>query len=135
MYLRDHPKPAKHVSFDYSSTSPSLAISCCDGIIYVYSLVDDRPELVKKIDGLIRALETEDESSSKVMWHPDGRAFATATATRGTECLSSDRHTSAEVDSQIYKSCQRETGSDRGLSKMATPAISVPYLGRQTARS
>lgn len=83
MYLREHPKPAKHISFDYSSTSPSLTVSCSDGIVYVYSLADEQPELVKKVDGLIRALETEDKSSSKVIWHPDGRAFAAPTATRG----------------------------------------------------
>lgn len=82
-YLRDHPKPAKHVSFDYSTSSPSLTVSGSDGMIYVYSLAEEQPELVKKIDGLIRSLETEDESSSRVVWHPDGRAFATATGTRG----------------------------------------------------
>ena len=83
LYLRDHPKPAKHVSFDYSSTSTCLAVSCADGLVYLYSLLNEKPELIKKIDGLIRVLETEDESSSKVMWHPDGKAFAAPTSTRG----------------------------------------------------
>ena len=48
-YLRDHPKPAKHVSFDYNTSSPSLTVSCSDGMIYVYSFAEQQPELVKKI--------------------------------------------------------------------------------------
>lgn len=28
-------------------------------------------------------METDAEASSKVLWHPDGRAFAAATPTRG----------------------------------------------------
>jgi len=41
------------------------------------------PELIKRVDGLIKSLETDSESSSKVVWHPDGRAFVAPTATRG----------------------------------------------------
>jgi chromosome transmission fidelity protein 4 len=40
--------------------------------------------LVKKVDGLIRSLETESEASSRAIWHPDGTALAVPTATRGT---------------------------------------------------
>jgi len=81
LYLRDQPKPVKHVSFDCSGTH--LAVSCTDGILYMYSLSSEEPQLVKKVDGLIRTLEAEDQGSSKIAWHPDGRAFAAATATRG----------------------------------------------------
>ncbi|KAE9372139.1 chromosome segregation protein-like protein [Stipitochalara longipes BDJ] len=86
MSLREQPKPVKHLSFDPSSKY--IALSCTDGLIYVYSLVNDEPELVRKIDGLIRTLETEDEVSSKVVWHPDGRAFAAPTATRDIQVMS-----------------------------------------------
>ncbi|MCJ1422980.1 hypothetical protein MMC29_000861 [Sticta canariensis] len=86
IYLRDHPKPAKHISFHPSGSY--LAISCTDGIIYVYSLTTEEPELVRKVDGVIRSLETEAEPSSQVIWHPDGRAFAAPTATRDIQVIS-----------------------------------------------
>jgi chromosome transmission fidelity protein 4 len=86
MFLREQPKPVKHLSFDPSGKH--IALSCTDGLVYVYSLINDEPELVRKIDGLIRTLETEDEISSKVVWHPDGRAFAAPTATRDIQVMS-----------------------------------------------
>lgn len=81
IHLREQPRPVKHVSFDVSGSL--LAASCSDGQIYIYSLSSEEPSLVKKVDGLIRSLETDAEASSKVLWHPDGRAFAAATPTRG----------------------------------------------------
>ena len=86
MSLREQPKPVKHLSFDPSGKH--IALSCTDGLVYVYSLINNEPELVRKIDGLIRTLETEDEISSKVVWHPDGRAFAAPTATRDIQVMS-----------------------------------------------
>ncbi len=86
MSLREQPKPVKHLSFDPSGEH--IALSCTDGLVYVYSLISDEPELVQKIDGLIRIVETEDEVSSKVVWHPDGRAFAAPTATRDIQVMS-----------------------------------------------
>lgn len=86
MYLREQLKPAKHLSFDPSGKY--LALSCTDGLVYVYSLIDEEPELVRKVDGLIRRVETEDEISSQVAWHPDGRAFAAPTATRDIQVMS-----------------------------------------------
>jgi chromosome transmission fidelity protein 4 len=86
MSLREQPKPIKHLSFDPSGKY--IALSCTDGLVYVYSLINDEPELVRKIDGLIKTLETEDEISSKVVWHPDGRAFAAPTATRDIQVMS-----------------------------------------------
>ncbi|CZS99781.1 hypothetical protein WAI453_003557 [Rhynchosporium graminicola] len=86
MALREQPKPIKHLSFDPSGKY--IALSCTDGIVYVYSLIDDTPDLVRKIDGLIRLAETEDEVCTKVVWHPDGRAFATPTATRDIQVMS-----------------------------------------------
>lgn len=81
LYLREQTKPAKHVSFDPSGAY--IAVSASDGIMYVYSLSTEQPELVKKIDGVIRALETDSETSSRAVWHPDGRALGAPTATRG----------------------------------------------------
>ncbi|TEY48918.1 hypothetical protein BOTCAL_0289g00170 [Botryotinia calthae] len=86
MYLRDQQKPVKHLSFDPSNKI--ITLSCTDGMIYVYSLLNEDPELVRTIDGIIRAAETDDEISSKVAWHPDGRAFAAPTATRDIQVIS-----------------------------------------------
>lgn len=79
-YLREQTKGSKHVSFDPSGRF--VAVSCTDGVLYIYSIVSDEPELVRKIDGAIRRLEPENEATSRVAWHPDGTAFATAQATR-----------------------------------------------------
>jgi len=86
LYLRDQPKPVKHLSFDPSGQY--IALSCTDGLIYVYSLEGDEPELIRKVDGLIRSLDTESEVSSRVAWHPDGRAFAAPTVTRDIQVMS-----------------------------------------------
>lgn len=84
--LREHNKPTKHVS--YHPKGDMLALSCSDGTIYVYSLTADQPELIRKVDGVIGALDTDAEASSKVVWHPDGRAFAVATPTRDIRVVS-----------------------------------------------
>lgn len=87
LYLRELPKPAKHLSFDPSGSY--LAVSCTDGVVYIYSLSTEEPELVRKVDGIIRNLEIESESSSRAIWHPDGRAFAAPMATRDIQVVSS----------------------------------------------
>ena len=86
LYLRDQPKPIKHVTFDRSGSY--IAASCTDGIIYVYSFSTEEPEIFRKIDGVIRPLETDNEGTSRAVWHPDGRAFAAATATRDVQIVS-----------------------------------------------
>ncbi|KAI9816363.1 MAG: hypothetical protein M1832_005120 [Thelocarpon impressellum] len=86
LYLREQPKPVKHLSWHPSGSY--LAVSCSDGIVYVYRLGKDEPELVKKVDGLIRNLETDADASSRAVWHPDGRAFAAPTATRDIQVMS-----------------------------------------------
>lgn len=86
MYLREQSRPVKHVSFDRSGSF--IAVSCTDGLVYVYSLSSEQPQLVKRIDGLIKTLETDAEASAKVAWHPDGRAIAAATATRDVQVMS-----------------------------------------------
>ncbi|KAL8646229.1 MAG: hypothetical protein Q9210_006255 [Variospora velana] len=50
----------------------------------------EEPMLTKKCDGLIRRLESDDERSSKAIWHPDGRAFAIPTVTRDVQVVSQD---------------------------------------------
>jgi chromosome transmission fidelity protein 4 len=86
IYLRDQPRAVKHVTFDKSGTH--LSVSCTDGIIYVYSLSSEEPKLIKKVDGLIKSLETDAEASSKVVWHPDGRAFAAPTGLKEMQVMS-----------------------------------------------
>ncbi|TKA75409.1 hypothetical protein B0A55_05787 [Friedmanniomyces simplex] len=85
MHLRDQSRPVKHVSFDVSGSM--IAVSCTDGIVYIYSLSSEQPQLVKRVDGLIKTLETDAEASAKVAWHPDGRAFAAPTPTRDFQCV------------------------------------------------
>lgn len=84
--LRDQPRAVKHVSFN--KTGDRLAVSCTDGNIYMYALEADQPEMIKKVDGMIKSLEADTESSSEVLWHPDGRAFATPTALRKVQVMS-----------------------------------------------
>lgn len=86
LYLREQEKPVKHLAFDPSGKY--IALSCADGVVYIYSLDNEAPELIRKIDGLIRTLETDSEISSKVVWHPDGQAFAAPTATRDIQVMS-----------------------------------------------
>ena len=88
LYIRDLPKPPKHLSFHPSGSY--LAVSCSDGIVYVYSISTEEPILTKRFDGLIRRLEAEDERSSRAIWHPDGRAFAIPTPTRDVQVISKD---------------------------------------------
>ena len=84
-YLREHPRPAKHVSFDVSNTT--IAVSCTDGLIYMYSISSEQPQLLKRIDGQIKMLESDAEASSRAIWHPDGRAFAVPTAARDIQVV------------------------------------------------
>lgn len=80
LFLREQSSSNKHVSWHPSGSH--IAVSCTDGVIYVYSLTSEEPELIKKVDGVIRRTEAEDEASTKAVWCPDGRAFAAPTATR-----------------------------------------------------
>jgi chromosome transmission fidelity protein 4 len=85
-HLREHNRPCKHLAFDPKGSS--IALSCTDGVIYVYSLTAEQPELIRKIDGVIDRLENEAETSAKVAWHPDGRAFAAPTPIRDVQVVS-----------------------------------------------
>jgi chromosome transmission fidelity protein 4 len=86
LYLRDQSRPVKHVTFDRSGTV--LAASCSNGVVYFYSLSSEQPQLLKKLDGLVQALETDVEITSRIVWHPDGRAFGGATNTRDFQVVS-----------------------------------------------
>lgn len=79
-YLREQTTASKHVTFD--PTGRYVAVSAIDGLLYVYSLSEEEPELVRKLDGVIRRLEPGAEPTSGVVWHPDGTAFAVAESTR-----------------------------------------------------
>ncbi|KAK4455645.1 WD40-repeat-containing domain protein [Podospora aff. communis PSN243] len=84
--LSEHQKPTKHLSFDPKGNL--LALSCTDGVVYVYSLTAEHPELIRKVDGVIGRYETDAEASTLVAWHPDGRAFAAATPTKDIQVVS-----------------------------------------------
>ena len=85
-HLNEHNKPTKHLAFDPKGATISL--SCIDGIVYVYSLTSEQPELIRRVDGIIGTLDSESENSSQVIWHPDGRAFAVPTPTRDIQVVS-----------------------------------------------
>lgn len=86
--LRDQNCASKHVSFD--TTGNRLAVSCTDGNIYIYAMDSEEPELIRKVDGMIKRLDSEAEATSKVLWHPDGRAFATPTGLREIQVMSTN---------------------------------------------
>ncbi|KAF2717943.1 WD40 repeat-like protein [Polychaeton citri CBS 116435] len=85
MYLREQTRAAKHVAFDTGGSL--LAVSCTDGVVYIYSLSSAQPQLVKRVDGFIKTLDGDAEASAKVAWHPDGRAFAVPTPTRDFQVI------------------------------------------------
>lgn len=80
-YIRDLSKPVKHLTFDFNGAY--LMASGTDGTVYVYDMMSEEPELLRKIENLTPRLESDVQPSSAVVWHPDGRAFAAPTATRG----------------------------------------------------
>ncbi|KAK3304356.1 WD40-repeat-containing domain protein [Chaetomium strumarium] len=84
--LKEHGKPTKHLSFEPKGSL--LTLSCTDGVIYVYSMTAEHPELIRKVDGVIGRMETEADASCAVAWHPDGRAFAVPTPTRDIQVVS-----------------------------------------------
>ena len=86
-YIQDLYKPAKHVTYD--PTGSYLTISCSDGVVYVYRLSTEEPQIVRKIEGIAKALEPDAEATSRAVWHPDGRAFAVATLLREIQVISS----------------------------------------------
>ncbi|KAL8685618.1 MAG: hypothetical protein Q9224_005747, partial [Gallowayella concinna] len=88
LFIRDLPKPPKHLSFHPSGSY--LAVSCTNGVVYLYSITTEDPTLSTKFEGLVRRLEGDDEKSSRASWHPDGRAFAVPTATRDVQVVSRD---------------------------------------------
>lgn len=85
-HLREHSKPARHVTLDPQGRM--AALSCTDGIIYIYSLTAEEPQLIRKVDGIIGAVDSETEISTRVVWHPDGRAFAVPTPTKDIQVIS-----------------------------------------------
>ena len=85
-YLREHNKAVKHVSLDPAGRLATL--SGTDGVVYVYSLTAEEPELIRKIDGVIGAVDGESEVLTRAVWHPDGRAFALCTPMKDIQIIS-----------------------------------------------
>lgn len=85
-HLREHNRAVRNVSFDPHGRL--IALSGTDGIIYVYSLTSEEPELIRKVDGIIGSIDAESEVSTLVSWHPDGRAFAVPTPTKDVQIIS-----------------------------------------------
>jgi chromosome transmission fidelity protein 4 len=81
MILRGHSKSVKHISFHPNGNL--VTTSSSDGYIYVFSITSEEASLLKKIDGIIPAVDVESETASKVAWHPDGTVFAAPTSLKG----------------------------------------------------
>ena len=84
--LKEHNKVTKHLSFDPRGSL--LTLSCTDGNVYVYSLTAKEPEMIRVVNELIPALDADSDASCRVVWHPDGRAFAAPTPTRDIQVIS-----------------------------------------------
>ncbi|KAF0644959.1 hypothetical protein FPSE5266_09835 [Fusarium pseudograminearum] len=85
-HLREHARAVRNVSFDPQGRL--VALSGTDGIVYVYSLTAEEPELIRKVEGVIGVVDAESEKSTRVAWHPDGRAFAVPTPMRDIQIIS-----------------------------------------------
>ncbi|KAH7146471.1 WD40-repeat-containing domain protein [Dactylonectria macrodidyma] len=85
-HLREHGRAVRNVSFD--PKGHLVALSGVDGIIYLYSLTAEEPELIRKVDGVIGAVDSDSQVSTCVAWHPDGRAFAVPTPTKDIQVIS-----------------------------------------------
>ncbi|EME85634.1 uncharacterized protein MYCFIDRAFT_52898 [Pseudocercospora fijiensis CIRAD86] len=86
IFLGEHLRSVKQVAFDRSGTT--LAASCTDGIIYMYSISSEEPQLIKRVDGLIGMVQSDSEESIRAIWHPDGSALALPTSSREMQVLS-----------------------------------------------
>ncbi|SPO03949.1 probable sepB protein [Cephalotrichum gorgonifer] len=84
--LKEHARPTKHIAFDPKGSL--LALTCTDGVIYVYSMTSEAPELIKKVDSVIGVLDLDSDISGAARWHPDGRSFAVPTPTRDVQVVS-----------------------------------------------
>lgn len=80
IYIRDLPRSIKHVTFDPSGSY--IAASGTDGNIYVYSLSQESPRLLHKVEEVIAALDGATEETSRAVWHPNGRTFAACDSVR-----------------------------------------------------
>ncbi|KAK9470444.1 WD40-repeat-containing domain protein [Dipodascopsis tothii] len=78
--LRGHRQGVKHVSFHPTDTL--VTTSSTDGAVRVYNVAAEPPELVRTLDGVTAATEPADETCTRAVWHPDGRAFAVQTKSR-----------------------------------------------------
>jgi len=116
--LRNHSKPVKHLSYDPSGKW--LTASCTDGKIYMYSM-DGEPKFVKALDGIIQRFETADNATSKCFWHPAGKVFATATASREIVIVSAE---DGEVKQRF-----------KGVHNSPITSIAWSYNGRMLASS
>ena len=81
MILRGHSKSVKHITFHPNGNI--VTTSSSDGSIYIFSITSEEASLLKKLDGIIPAVDVESETSSRVAWHPDGSVFAVPTPSKG----------------------------------------------------
>lgn len=84
VHLRDLPAAVKHLSFDPDGTTLSVTLQNGDIRLHVFDpFASTVSDAIKVLIGIGRALDGEEQGSARAVWHPDGRAFGVATATRG----------------------------------------------------
>jgi len=90
VHLRDLPAAVKHLSFDPDGATLSITLQNGDIRIHEFDpFASTVSDAIKVLSGIGRALNGDEQSSAKAAWHPDGRAFGVATATRGQYTLKS----------------------------------------------
>lgn len=131
MYLREQSRPVKHVSFDISGAT--LAASCTDGIIYMYSLSSEQPQLIKRVDGMIGMQGRDSEASSLAVWHPDGRAFAVPTQSRGKSICALEPNSNTDTTLKNFKLSHAAISHAKRCFKPVTKQMSAQWHGLQMA--
>jgi WD40 repeat protein len=133
--LRGHSKSVKHITFHPNGNI--VTTSASDGSIYVFSISSEDPILVKKLDGIIPALDVDSDSCAKVAWHPDGTCFAAPdTTSRGTSsCPTLIRHQTCRNEVLGNADYLRQgTYASNNRSRMV-PKREVPRLLRHRRQS
>ncbi|KAK9465491.1 WD40-repeat-containing domain protein [Lipomyces arxii] len=87
--LSGHRQNVKHLS--YHPNGALIATSSTDGAIRIYSISSEEPRLIKTIENITVAVDANSQVSTKIAWHPDGRAFATQNKTHDVVTVSREK--------------------------------------------